>query len=150
MAATIKTILLFLIYKSFWYFLPSFEWNDLSVQERKFKTDFQDGGHHEFLIAIILATFYLQVAQILHIKFEVSLLFSSGKRIQNNFFPDGGHDGHLGFPIEKILAFFDLQVTPICPIKFRFNWPFHSREEVQNRFSKWPWWQHFDLDFRSE
>ena len=45
---------LFFIYKSPRCFLPSFESNGISVQEKKWKTDFQDGchgGHLGFLTA---------------------------------------------------------------------------------------------------
>ena len=52
------------IYKSTQCFLPSFESNGLSVQEKKRKMDFQDGGHGGhlgFLIGTILAIFDLQV-----------------------------------------------------------------------------------------
>ena len=47
-----------------WYFLPSFVSIGLSVLEKKFKTDFQDGccgGHLGFSIRTILAIFDLQV-----------------------------------------------------------------------------------------
>ena len=44
--------------------LPSFELIGLSVQQKKFKTDLQDGGqggYLEFPFGMILAVFYLQV-----------------------------------------------------------------------------------------
>ena len=41
-------ILLFFIYKSPSYFLPSFESTGLLVQDKKFKIDFQDGCHLGF------------------------------------------------------------------------------------------------------
>ena len=50
----------------------SFESTDLSVQERNFNIDFQDGGHFGFLIRIILATFDLQVTSIIPMKFRVN------------------------------------------------------------------------------
>ena len=62
----------FFVYKSPWYFLPSFKSNGLLVQEKKFNLDFQDGrcsGHLGFLIGIISAIFYLHVTPILPIKF---------------------------------------------------------------------------------
>ena len=37
----------------------------LSVQEKKFNIDFQDGGHLGFPIRMLLATFDLQVTSIL-------------------------------------------------------------------------------------
>ena len=56
----------------------SFESTDISVQEKKFKIDFQDGGHLEFPIRMILATFDLQVTMILSMKFRVNWPFGSG------------------------------------------------------------------------
>ena len=46
------------------------ESSGLSVQEKKFNIDFQDGGHFGFPVRIILATFDLQVTSILPMKFE--------------------------------------------------------------------------------
>ena len=57
-----KQFKLFSIYKSPECFLPSFESNGLSVQEKKRTIDFQDGchgGHLGFLIGMILAIFDL-------------------------------------------------------------------------------------------
>ena len=48
------------MYKSPKYLLPSFQSTGLSVHERKFNIDFQDGshgGHLGFSIGIILAIF---------------------------------------------------------------------------------------------
>ena len=53
-----KLFYLVLIYKSPISFLPSFESSGLSVQEKKRKKDFQDGGHGGYLgfsIGTILA-----------------------------------------------------------------------------------------------
>ena len=50
-----------------WYLLPSFKSIQLSVLEKKFKIDFQDGdcgGHIEIWIRTILDIFDLQVSQI--------------------------------------------------------------------------------------
>ena len=71
---------LFLIYKSAWYFLSSFESIGLTDREKKFKTDFPDGGnggHHEFPIVMILANFSfdLQVTPIVSTKFAVNFQF---------------------------------------------------------------------------
>ena len=63
---------LFLIYKLPRYFLSSFKSNGFSVQQKKFKIDFQDGssdGHLGFPIETILAIFDLQVFTILPTKF---------------------------------------------------------------------------------
>ena len=43
----------------------SFKSIGLSVQEKKFNIDFQDGSHLGFLIRMILATFDLQVTSVL-------------------------------------------------------------------------------------
>ena len=93
----------------------------LSVQEKKRKIDFQDGGHLGFPIGTILAIFDLQVTLMLPSKFGVN---STGLSVQEKKgkidFQDGGH---LGFPIGTILAIFDLQVTPMLPTKYQVNWP---------------------------
>ena len=62
----------FLIYQSLQYFLSSFELIGLSVQEKKLKTDFQNGGcgsHLGLLIGMILAIFDVQVTPIVPTKF---------------------------------------------------------------------------------
>ena len=56
----------------------SFKSDGLSVQEKKFNIDFQDGGHLRFPIRIILVTFDLQVTLILPTKFRVNWPFDSG------------------------------------------------------------------------
>ena len=66
---------LFLIYKSPRCFLASLESNGLSVQEKKRKIDFQDGGnggHLGFPIGTILAVFDLQVTLMLPTKYRVN------------------------------------------------------------------------------
>ena len=108
----------------------------LSVQEKKRKIDFQDGGHLGFPIGTILAIFDLQVTLMLPSE-STGLSVKEKRKID---FQDGGHGGHLGFPIDTILAIFDLQVTLMLPSKFGVNWPFSSGEEAKNRFSRWrPW-----------
>ena len=60
----------------------------LSVQEKKFKTDFQDGGHSRnlgFPIATIWAIFDLQVTPMLPTKFRVNWPFSSEEEGKNRF-----------------------------------------------------------------
>ena len=68
-----KSFSYFLICRSPWYFLASFSSIGLSVQEKKFKKDFQDGhdgGHFRFPIKMISAISDLQVnALILPTKF---------------------------------------------------------------------------------
>ena len=119
-----------MIYKSPLCFLASLESIGLSVQEKKRKIDFQDGGHLGFLISMILAIFDLQVTPMLLSKFGVNWPFRSGEEAKNRF----SRCGHLGFLINTILASFDLQVTPMLPSKFGVNWPFGSGEEAKNRF----------------
>ena len=66
---------LFLICKSPQCFLASLESFGLSLQEKKRKIDFQDGGHGGHLgfpIGTILAIFDLQVALMLPIKYQVN------------------------------------------------------------------------------
>ena len=67
---------LFLIYKSPQCFLESLESIGLSVQEKKRKIDFQDGGHGGHLgfpIGMILAIFDVQVTPMLPTKYRVNL-----------------------------------------------------------------------------
>ena len=59
------------------------------VQEKKRKTDFQDGchgGHLGFPIGMILAIFDLQVTPMLPSKFGVNWPFGSGKEAKNKIF----------------------------------------------------------------
>ena len=66
----------------------NFESIALSVQEKKFKTDFQDGRHSlnlGLLIATISAIFYLQVTLMLPTKFRVDWPFSSEEEGKNRF-----------------------------------------------------------------
>ena len=53
-------------------FLASLESTGLSVQEKKRKIDFQDGGHLGFPIGTILAIFDLQVTPMLPTKYQVN------------------------------------------------------------------------------
>ena len=60
----------------------------LSVQEKKRKIDFQDGGHGShlgFLIGTILAIFDLQDTPMLPSKFGVNWPFGSGEEEKNRF-----------------------------------------------------------------
>ena len=80
----------FLIYKSPWCFLPSFQSTGLLVQEieRKKKIDFQHGGYGDYLwfqIGTFLCICDLQITPILPIKFRVSWPFRSGEEVQNRF-----------------------------------------------------------------
>ena len=98
--------------------------NGLSVQEKKRKTDFQDGCHR-FSRSLpswisdrkILAIFDLQVILMLLTKFQVNWLWGLGEEAENWFC----HGGHLGFTIDTILTIFDLKVTPMLPTSFESN-----------------------------
>ena len=71
----IGIILKILMYKSFRYFVSSFKSNDLPVQEKKFKTDFRNGGNLGFPVGRILADYHLQIIPILPTKFQVNWSF---------------------------------------------------------------------------
>ena len=73
----------------------------LSVQEKKRKKDFQDGGHLGFPIGRTLAMFDLQVTPMRPTMFGVNWLFGSGQGAKIDF-QDGGHGGHLGIWIGTI------------------------------------------------
>ena len=49
------------------------------------KTDFQDGGHLEFSIRLILAIFDLQFTLMIPTKLQVNYLFASGEEVKNGF-----------------------------------------------------------------
>ena len=114
----------------------------LSVQEKKRKIDFQDGGHGGHLgfpIGMILAIFDLQITPMLPTRFGVNWPLGSGEEAKNRFSswrpwrPSWISDRHD-------FNCFDLQVTPMLPSKFGVNWPFGSGKEAKNRFSRWlPW-----------
>ena len=60
----------------------------LSIQEKKFTIDFQDGncgGHLIFPIGTILAIFDLQVTSMTLTKFQVNWPFGSGDDAKNKF-----------------------------------------------------------------
>ena len=75
----------------------------LSVQEKKFKIDFQGsncGGHRVFPIRTIFAIFDLQVTLM---SFQSNALSVQEKKGKIDF-QDSSHGGHLGFLVERILA----------------------------------------------
>ena len=66
----------------------NFESTALSVPEKKFKTDFQDGRHGcnlGFPIERFELFFYLQVTLMLPTKFQVNWPFSSEEEAKNRF-----------------------------------------------------------------
>ena len=82
----------------------------LSVQEKKRKIDFQDGGHLGFPIGTILAIFDVQVTPRCFLASLESIGLSVQEKRRKIDFQDGYNDGHLRFPIGTILAIFYLQV----------------------------------------
>ena len=109
-----------MIYKSSQCFLPSFKPTGLSVQEKKRKIDFKDGGHRGylgFLIRTILPIFDVQFTPMIPTKFHVNWPFDSGEEEEMNFH-DGDHGGHFRFQTGSILTIFDIQVTLMLPTKF--------------------------------
>ena len=89
----------------------------LLVQEKKFKTDFQDGCQSRnlgFPITTIWAIFDLQVTQMLLTNFESIGLLVQKKKGKIDF-----QDGrHLGFPIGTILAIFISTSHPDASYQF--------------------------------
>ena len=79
------SLAIFFIYKSPRCFLASLVSTGISVQEKKRKIDFQDGGHLGFPIGTILAIFDLQVTPMLPSKFGVNWPFGSGEETKNRF-----------------------------------------------------------------
>ena len=78
----------FFTYQSPQCFLPSLKSVGLSVQEKKWKTYFQDNrhdGHLWFPIKMILAVFDLPVTPMFPTKFQVSWTFGSGEEAKNIF-----------------------------------------------------------------
>ena len=121
---------LFLIYKSPWCFLASLESIGLSVQEKKQKIDFQDGGHLGFPISTILTTFDLQVTLMLPSKFGVNGSEEEAKNRFSRWRPwrpsliSYWHD----------LAIFDLQITLMLLSKFGVNWPLVQEKKQKKDF----------------
>ena len=66
------------LYCSLIGYQTSFESVGLSVQQKKFNTDFQDSSRLGFPIRMNLATFDLQFTSILPMKFQVNWPFGSG------------------------------------------------------------------------
>ena len=84
----------------------------LSVQQKRRKIDFQDGGHSShlgFSTGMILAIFDLRQPSFKSIGLPVQ---EKKRKID---FKDGHH---LRFLIRSILIIFDVQVTPMLSTKF--------------------------------
>ena len=113
----------------------------LSVQEKKWKIDFQDGRPSWISNRNDFSHFWSISHPDASYQVSSQLVFGFRSRSEKKDFQDGHHGGHLGFPISWILAIFVLQVTLILPTKFGVNWPFGSGNEVKNWFSRWRPWQ---------
>ena len=113
--------------------------NGFSVQEKKLKIDFKDGGHGEnlgFLIGTILATFDVQVTPCFLASFNsIDLLIHTKKR-KIDFQEPPWRPSWVSDRNE--LSYFYIQSTPMLPIKFQVSWPFESEEDTKNMFSRWP------------
>ena len=120
----------------------NFESITLSVQEKKFKTDFQDGRHGRnlgFPIATIWAFFfYLQVTPMLPTKLRVNMHFSSEEEGKNRFsrWPPywiSDWNDFSYFDIYKSSRFF-------LPI-FKSTGPLVQENKRKKRFSRRPPWR---------
>ena len=79
----------------------SFESIGLSVQEKNFNIDFQNGSHLGFQIRMILAFFDLQVTLILLTKFRVIWHFGSELNSSKQIFNMAARATILSFPSER-------------------------------------------------
>ena len=127
-----------MIYKSPKCFLSSFKSVGLSVQEKKWKKDFQDGSHLGFSIGNILASFDLQVPLMLPTKFQVNCPFSSGKQVKNRFsrWPSSWISDLNNF------SFFFLSTSHLdTSYQVSSQLAFQFRRRSKNRFLRWPQWR---------
>ena len=118
----------------------NFESIVLSVQEKKFKTDFQDGRYSRnlgFPIAMIWAIFDLQVTPMLPTKFWVNWPFSSEEEGKNRF---------SRWPPSLISDWNDFSYFYInkssCFLRiFKSTGPLVLVSKRKKRVSRWPpWW----------
>ena len=97
---------------NFSYFFLSTIHPDTSYQDKKFKIDFENGGHLGFFDHKSFSYFWSTSHPDISHKVSSQLAVPFRRRIKKNiYFQNGGHGGHFGFSIETILAIFDLQVT---------------------------------------
>ena len=124
--------------------LPTkFESTGLSVQENKWKIDFQDGchgAHPGFTISTILAIFDLQVTLTLPSKFGINWPFGSGEEAKNRFSrwlpwrPSWISDRHY-FSYFSSISHHNASYQVWCQLALGLG------VEAKNRFSLWPPWQ---------
>ena len=123
----------------------------LSVQEKKFKTCFQDGRHGRnlgFPVATVWTNFNIQVTSMLPTKFRVNWPFSSeeeGKNIFSRWPPSWTSDRH-----NFTCSYFYIYKSSRCflPI-FKSIGPLAQEIREKIRVSRWPPWRPI-LDFRSK
>ena len=113
----------FLICKSHWYFLPSFESIRLSVQEKKQNRFTRWPPWQSSSISDRNNFYYFWSASCLNTSYQVSIGLSVQETKGKIEFQDGCLGSHLGFPIGTILAIFDL----ILPTKFLSQFTFRFR-----------------------
>ena len=131
---------LFLSYKLPQYFLPSLKSTGLSLHEKKFKTDFQDGHHGGYLwfpIRKILASFDLQATRYFLPSFKLI-----GLSVQEKFKMDF-QDGHIAASLDFLWKDFNYFWSASNPdtsyqVLSQLAFPFR---EGSNRFSKWSTWR---------
>ena len=114
-------------------FSSSFESFGLSVQKKKRKIYFQDGGHgghFEFSIETILAILDLQITPMLPTKFRVNWPFGPGE-VKNRF--SRRPPRQPSWISDRNYLLFDLQVSLMLATMFQVKWPFGSGEEAKNR-----------------
>ena len=119
----------------------NFESIALSVQEKKLKTDFQDGRHSRnlgFSIAMIWAIFDLQVTPMLPTKFWVNWPFSSEEEGKNRFsrWPPSWISNRNNF------SYFYIYKSSWCflPI-FKSTGPLFQENKQKKIVSRWPPWR---------
>ena len=119
----------------------NFESIALSVQKKKFKTDFQDGLYSRnlgFPIAKIWAIFDLQVAPMLPSKFRVNWLFSSEEEKKNRFsrWPPSWISNRNDF------SYFYINKSSWCFLRiFKQLALWFRKISEKKRVSRWPPWR---------
>ena len=95
--------------------------SQLSVQEKKRKIDFQEGGHLWIPIGSIFGYFWSISHPDTFYQVSSQLTFRFTRRSEKKDFQDGSHGAHFGFPIRTIFTIFDLYVTLMLPTVFKSN-----------------------------
>ena len=149
-------------------FLPNLKSIGMSVLEKKFNIDFQDGGYVEFPRWTILAVliykvpwYFLPKLELIgHLGFPIISFFNQQVHCNPNFLLSFESTGLFAVAVivdlrsEMILAFFLFATLPDTSHQVSSQLAFFFREDIQNRFSRWPlllWYilQSFELIFLS-